>query len=155
MTASGSRSRFPQEASAPPTTGRSIATSSGTSIGGPGDTGLCESEKGGNPFCCPEHIRGQMDRLFTALERDRCLSGLDAADFSGRTAHSLGTLNAIHPFRDGNGRSQTAFLLLLARRAGHPLAMARFEPDAFRAAMIASFAADEEPLRRRIHDLVV
>jgi Fic/DOC family len=31
----------------------------------------------------------------------------------------LAVLNAIHPFRDRNGRTQLAFLALLAARAGH------------------------------------
>jgi len=55
-------------------------------------------------------------------------------------------LNAIHPFREGNGRTQLSYLTLLAARTGHPLALERINPDAMLAAMVASFKSDERPL---------
>lgn len=106
--------------------------------------------KGESPFCYPEHIAREMSRLFDGLRAHRYLVGTDAVAFADRAATFLATLNAIHPFRDGNGRAQTAFVLLLASRAGHPLNMERFDPDAFRHAMIAGFEGDEAPLRPQI-----
>ncbi len=106
--------------------------------------------KGDSPFCYPENISREMSRLFDGLKAHRYLFGIDAAAFADKAATFLATLNAIHPFRDGNGRAQTAFLLLLANRAGHPLNLERFDPDAFRHAMIAGFEGDEAPLRQRI-----
>jgi cell filamentation protein len=63
-------------------------------------------------------------------------------------------LNAIHPFREGNGRTQVSFIALLADQAGHPLALDRLEPEPFLAAMVASFRGDLSDLRRRIRQLV-
>jgi len=62
--------------------------------------------------------------------------------------------NAIHPFREGNGRTQLTYLTLLAARAGHPLALARMEPAAMLAAMVASFKSDETPLAALIGGLI-
>jgi cell filamentation protein len=58
----------------------------------------------------------------------------------------LAELNAIHPFREGNGRAQLAFMHLLSVRASHPLDFARLDPTTFLQAMIASFGGDTEPL---------
>lgn len=110
--------------------------------------------RGESAFCFPEHIPNALWSLFTDLKRDRLLHDLDPPAFAEKAATFLATLNAIHAFRDGNGRAQTAFLLLLAYKAGHPLDMARFEPDAFREAMIASFYGRELALRREILRLI-
>jgi cell filamentation protein len=97
-------------------------------------------------FCYPEYISREMSKLFAGLRRDKNLSGLSPEQFAPKAASFLAHLNAIHPFRDGNGRSQMAFMALLAARAGHPLHLARLVPADFMAAMIRSFQGDEEPL---------
>jgi cell filamentation protein len=73
---------------------------------------------------------------------------------SKAAAHFLAELNAIHPFRDGNGRTQLAFLSMLAMAAGHPLRLDRIDPEPFLAAMIASFRGDEAPLAAQIASLL-
>ena len=60
--------------------------------------------KGGNSFCYPENLDHEIRRLFADLARQKNLSGLDAASFADKAAHFLAELNAIHPFREGNGR---------------------------------------------------
>ena len=102
--------------------------------------------KGGNPFCFPENIENQAARLFGELRTANHLHDLDAAAFSRRAAHFLAELNAIHAFREGNGRSQLTFLALLADHAGHPLNLEKLVPDAMLTAMIASFDGDEDAL---------
>jgi cell filamentation protein len=65
-----------------------------------------------------------------------------------------GELNAIHPFREGNGRSQLAFVYLVALRAGHPLRLERLETETFMAAMIRSFDGDVTALREELAALL-
>lgn len=110
--------------------------------------------KGESRFCLPELIPTQMELLFGRLRRDNFLRGRNANEFATNGAHFLADLNAIHPFREGNGRAQTIFLAELAVRAGHPLALARLRPDAFLKAMIGSFFGDEVPLAQQIRDLI-
>lgn len=110
--------------------------------------------KDGSAFCYPEHIEQEMRRLFMALREDRYLAGRSPETFAANAAQFLSTLNAIHPFREGNGRTQVTFLSLLAGRAGHPLDLDRLEPEAFLAAMIASFKGNDTPLEREIRDLI-
>jgi cell filamentation protein len=110
--------------------------------------------KEGSTFCYPEHIADQMKQLFGALKEAQYFADLSEDEFAPRAAHFLATLNAIHPFREGNGRSQNTFLGLLAARAGHTLALSRLNAKAFRAAMIESFGGSEEPLAKEIHRLI-
>jgi cell filamentation protein len=110
--------------------------------------------KGGSAFCYPEHIRTQLRMLFAWLhDRDR-FANLGAYDFAGQGAHFLSELNAIHAFREGNGRTQMAFFAMLADRAGHPLDLERLQPEPFLAAMIAAFKADERDLAAQIRSLI-
>ena len=73
---------------------------------------------------------------------------------SQAAATFLATLNAIHAFRDGNGRGQLAFMSLLADAAGHPLHLDRIVPGDFLAAMIRSFQGDEEQLAEQLGRLI-
>lgn len=104
--------------------------------------------KGGSMFCYPENIASEMDKLFGQLKRQRFLRNLSRRDFATQAAHFLAELNAIHPFRDGNGRAQLAFTTLLADRAGHPFDLAALGTDAVIPAMEASYKGDEGPLTR-------
>jgi cell filamentation protein len=110
--------------------------------------------KGGNPFCYPEHIDTQMGQLFGWLETNDYLRRLDKAKFSRQAAHFLAELNAIHPFREGNGRTQLSFLAMLAERAGHPLDLERLDPQGILDATIESFGGDEAALSKQIAALL-
>ena len=99
-------------------------------------------EKDGNPFCYPEHIQSEILSLFTALRNEDCFSNLSREVFIQKTAGFLATCNAIHPFREGNGRTQTSFFALLAHEAGHPVDLEKLNPPKFLEAMIASFHDD-------------
>jgi cell filamentation protein len=110
--------------------------------------------KDGNWFCYPEHIDKQMADLFAWLAKEKHLKGLDKKTFAQRAAHFLAELNAIHPFREGNGRTQLSFLAVLADQAGHPFDMDKLKPDAMLKATIASFDADEGPLVGVLSNLI-
>jgi cell filamentation protein len=110
--------------------------------------------KGGNSFCFPENIESQAAQLFGELEEDDFLQGLDVPTFADKAAHFLAELNAIHAFREGNGRSQLTFFTLLADYAGHSIDLDNFDPHKMLAAMIASFEGDETKLANAIKDLI-
>ena len=107
--------------------------------------------KGGNAFCYPEYIERAMDKLFQTLSRT-----LDASDediFIQEVAQFLAELNAIHPFREGNGRSQLSFLSMIAERAGFPFDLSKLSPGPFMAAMITSFGGDLAALINELRGL--
>ncbi|OAF06907.1 adenosine monophosphate-protein transferase [Bradyrhizobium centrolobii] len=110
--------------------------------------------KGGSMFCFPENVENQASKLFVELKKDKFLIGLEPETFAKKAAHFLSELNVIHAFREGNGRTQLSFFLLLADHAGYAINLEDLDPDAFLNAMIASFDGDEEPLAAIISGLV-
>lgn len=110
--------------------------------------------KGGNWFCYPEHIEGQLQKAFGELGDTDRLHDLDPDTFAARVAHFLAELNAIHPFREGNGRTQLAFLSMLAVHAGFTFDADVLERDRVIAAMVESFEGSEAPLAGLIRDLI-
>lgn len=111
------------------------------------------TSKGTSNFCYPEHIEAQLEILFRQLRKDGLLVGFSKSDFARKAAEFLATLNVIHAFREGNGRAQLSFMILLAQEAGHPFDMQRLEPQGFLQAMIASFHGNEDPLARLLEDI--
>jgi cell filamentation protein len=105
--------------------------------------------KSDSMFCYPENIAGEMRRLFDGMQRERYFAELRPEEFAEKAAHFLAELNAIHPFREGNGRTQLAYLALLADKAGHPLKLEKLDPRSIMEAMIASFGGNEAPLAAR------
>jgi cell filamentation protein, protein adenylyltransferase len=110
--------------------------------------------KGGNPFCFPENIEGQANQLFDDLRMSDYLRNLDPETFSIQAAHFLAELNAIHAFREGNGRSQLTFFALLADFADLQLNIHKLNPDEMLAAMITSFDGNERELAHVINGLI-
>ena len=74
-----------------------------------------------NLFCLPQFIRPMADEIFQKLHRDNCLRGLDKETFIDKLAFYSAEINALHPFREGNGRSLKLFLQELAKQAGYQL----------------------------------
>jgi cell filamentation protein len=110
--------------------------------------------KGGSAFCYPEYIQSEMRVVFAGLKAKRDFRRLSPTEFANEAATFLATLNAIHPFREGNGRTQLTFLALLADQARHPLDLDRLEPEQFLGAMIASFEGDTQNLAAHIRRLI-
>jgi cell filamentation protein len=102
--------------------------------------------KADSHFCYPEYIDAELNKLFKWMASKNHLRALSVDDFAKKAASLLATLNVIHAFREGNGRTQLSFLLLVADYAGHPLDFANLDPAAMLSAMIKSFFGDEAPL---------
>lgn len=113
------------------------------------------THKGDTTFCFPENIGPEMRRLFDGLARNNHLRGLDPPSFARAAAKFIGDLNAIHPFREGNGRVQQTFLVLLADQAGHTIDLSRVRRGPYLRAMISAYAEDEELLAAEIASWMV
>lgn len=112
--------------------------------------------KGGNWFCYPEYIDAEMDKLFTELAEEDHLAGIsNPQQFATRAAHYITEINAIHPFREGNGRCQLTLLDILLDMSGFEMNEDLIDPEQFMEAMIASFHGDNIPLARAILSMMV
>jgi cell filamentation protein len=106
--------------------------------------------KGGNRFAHHGHIESAAASVFQQLAKENRLAGLGPAGFSDRAAYYLGELNALHPFREGNGRAQREFISHLAHANGYYVAWENIGPAELLAASIASFHGDTS-VARRVH----
>ena len=106
--------------------------------------------KAGNWFCYPEHIQAELARTFKEYGDSDAAAALPREAFAAKTAHLLAEINAVHPFRDGNGRTQLAFLTLLATNAGYAVNDDALDPDHVMGAMIESFSGSEVPLTKLV-----
>lgn len=119
-----------------------------------GDVRKIRIGKGGSWFCYPEYIDEMMEIIFHQLAVENWLAGLPVKPFSARAAHCIGEINAVHPFREGNGRTQLAFLVLLATQAGFVCNESCLDRDRVMDAMIRSFHGDEVPLAALIEQMI-
>lgn len=110
--------------------------------------------KGTSVFCYPENIAAQLARTFADLRDKHWLRNLAAEDFADGAAHLLAELNAVHAFREGNGRAQNSFFEMIAEQAGHKADFSRLVPVRFLEAMIESFNGDEEALAAQVLALI-
>jgi cell filamentation protein len=107
----------------------------------------------GAVFCLPQYIDSSAAVIFGELHDEDCLRGLRRDAFVGRLAHYLGEVNALHPFREGNGRAQRAFFGQLARDAGFTLAWQHLDPVRNVEASAAIMRGDPEPMREMLDAL--
>ncbi len=110
--------------------------------------------KGGDRFALPEHIGPYLTTLFADLSREDRLHGLGREQFMERLTHYYAEINAVHPFREGNGRAQRAFLGQIAKAAGHPIAWVHLDAERNVAAAHESHRGNNAPLREMLSDLL-
>jgi cell filamentation protein len=87
-------------------------------------TMLGKAEYAGQPagwFTPPHLLEHEAKRIFAWLHRADLLRRLRRVEFARQSAQLLAEVNALHPFREGNGRTQRLFVDALARQAGHEL----------------------------------
>ena len=108
----------------------------------------------GAVFCLPQYIDSSAAIIFRELHDEGCLRGLRRDAFIGRRAYYLGEVNALHPFREGNGRAQRVFFGQLARDAGFTLAWQHLDPVRNVEASAAIMRGDPEPMSEMLDALV-
>lgn len=93
-------------------------------------------------FCRSQYVPRETDRLLLELQAENYLRGTLSEDLPARAAYYLGELNAIHPFRDGNGRTQREFIRELLLPIGYNVNYSRVEPNMMFEASVKSFQGD-------------
>jgi cell filamentation protein len=110
--------------------------------------------KDGNWFCYPEYIESELQRIFAEFGDRGALGQMTASGFATHVGHFLAEMNAVHPFREGNGRTQLAFLAMLAEHAGFSFDERKLDRRRVMQAMIESFSGNEGPLISLIQDII-
>ena len=108
----------------------------------------------GSWFCLPQYIESSAAEAFRSLHGEGLLRGLPRDVFTERMAYYLGEVNAVHPFREGNGRAQRAFFEQLAGDAGFILDWQHLDTDRNIAASAAIMGGDTTLMRKMLDELI-
>ncbi|WP_165909775.1 putative adenosine monophosphate-protein transferase Fic [Variovorax guangxiensis] len=112
--------------------------------------------KGGSQFAQPAFIESQARSLTKELEKEGNLRGLEKPEFVDRLAYYYSEYNALHPFREGNGRATREFIGQIARDAGYELDQTRIDnaKGQWNEAARRSFHGDLEGVKQIFSDAI-
>lgn len=102
--------------------------------------------KGGTIFAKGEYINDIATQLFAKLAEENKLRGLEKAAFAERLAYYMSEVNALHPFREGNGRATREFFRELGLKAGYHIDYGLTDENTLFRADIEAYAKNYEPL---------
>lgn len=120
-----------------------------------GETRTVNIAKGGVKFCAWQFIEDEMSTVLAGLQNENWLIGLRRERFVELLAHFYGEINARHPFREGNGRTQRVFLRQLSAAAGWRLDWSALNKDDNTAASRQNLLTADEKLLIEVLDPVV
>lgn len=119
--------------------------------GKPRVTGLFKEQSG---FLSPDRIEQEGRKLFERLAERDDLRGLSRSSFAEHLAEPFNTLNEIHPFREGNGRTQRIVWEAFARQAGHVLDFEGISQERMAVVSIAGMNGDHTAAIRMFDELL-
>jgi cell filamentation protein len=104
-------------------------------------------------FAPHSRIEPYAQTVFAQLAAER--HTLAAVDLASRLAHYLGEINAMHPFREGNGRTQRILTDQLAKENGHTILWSRCSQQEMIDASVAAHHRDSNMLADLIRRTLV
>ncbi|WP_375670664.1 Fic/DOC family protein [Bartonella sp. SD1336NMGDW] len=120
-------------------------------MNGAGQVRLVDIAKGNSMFASYNQIESYAPKITQKLAKEQYLRGLGAYDFSQRAGYYMGELNALHPFREGNGRTQREFMVQLACEAGYHINWKGIERQEMTRASIEAHFGNSEYLSALIY----
>lgn len=105
--------------------------------------------KNGDSFAQPAFIESAGRQIGAAFAKENNLQGLEKPLFVERLALYYSDWNALHPFREGNGRTIRELVGQIARESGYDLDQTRIDnsKDQWNAAARRSFRGDLGPVK--------
>jgi cell filamentation protein len=104
----------------------------------------------GKLFMAGPLIPEALERVADTLRRSNYLCGLPREEFAERAADIMVEINGIHPFREGNGRTQRAFIRQLVGEAGQELDFSVVTRERMIQASIAGNEQRDSAMMRRM-----
>lgn len=105
-----------------------------------GEVRTIDLSKKGTMFCPAGEINRVAQAIFSRLKEEKFLVGLEKPEFVLQLTDFYQRTNELHPFREGNGRTQRVFLSQLCRHAGYHLDFSQLDTDLL---MIATIQASQ------------
>lgn len=113
----------------------------------------CSMNKGTSQFCQPQFIAQEVSRVCGHIQTTLKQTPLSGNETSSLLAFTIAEFNAIHPFREGNGRVIREFASQLTQSMGYFLDITRLQ-NGWLEASIDSFRGNEAPLKALIEKAV-
>ena len=120
-----------------------------------GEIRTVEIAKDGSRFQPRRFIETGMADIHRRIVAAGYFRGLGPDGFAGGAGPVLGDVNHVHPFREGNGRTQLQYLKQLAARAGHAIDLTRIDRADWLDASRRSNAGDRAAMTRCIRQTLV
>jgi cell filamentation protein len=106
----------------------------------------------GKLFTVGPAIPVALDAIGDKLRARNYLHGLRREEFAKQAADIMAEINTVHPFREGNGRTQRVFMEQLAHTAGHDLDFTVISKERMIQASIAAHERNDTSMMRRMFD---
>lgn len=71
-----------------------------------------------------------------------------------KAAELFGDINALHPFREGNGRTQREFIYHLAKNSGYELDLNQLDKTKYMTASIESILTSNEKMEKLMKSII-
>lgn len=94
-----------------------------------GQVRTVDLSKKGTHFCEAVSICRVGNAIFNRLKDENFFCGTDWPAYISEIADLYNSLNMLHPFREGNGRTQRLFFTLLIRKAGYDIDFSSVDTD--------------------------
>lgn len=103
-----------------------------------GELRKVDISKKGTLFCPVNELENLCKVCFDRLKKKNYFSGLEKEEFVQEIVDFYQTTNFLHPFREGNGRTQRIFISKLIKLGGYEFNFSNINPDLL---MIATIKA--------------
>lgn len=113
-----------------------------------GEFRMVDIAKGDTFFEANANISAKLDELFSAAKSKNFFAGLSIDDFAQAAGEFLVELNRIHPFREGNGRTQRTLLSQMALKAGYSIGWEGVSNDAMKRACVDGLEDNSSTMKR-------
>jgi cell filamentation protein len=111
--------------------------------------------KGSSIFCRGPYIVENAKIIFENILKENNLLGLNKSKFIEKTAYYMGEINALHPFREGNGRTAREFFRQLSLNAKYTLDFSKMEKEELLTADIEAFNGKYDKLINILEKVIV
>lgn len=111
-------------------------------------------QKGNSLFCLPEYINKNAKIIFGNLKKDNFLRESNKSDFIHKLSQYMAEINFLHPFREGNGRTQRIFYIKLCNEAGFDIFFNKIDRGLLIHADIMAMNGNDDVLKEILFEIV-
>ena len=110
--------------------------------------------KKGTSFVKAKNIEEIATACFKRLKNENYFKNLDVNDFVEKMTDFYCVTNNLHPFREGNGRTQRVFLSQLALNAGYEMDFSKIDTDTLMLATIHAANGVDTHLKESLREII-